>query len=153
MPQRRLLRVQVTPTLDTSAYASGDQVSTLQSVQLMDALYTGELVMITVLDKDKQNSALDLYFFDRSVTLAADQAASSMSDADAIFCIGVVNVLTTDYDNGALNSIATVALNPFMPLIPNGKDGKIFLGIVARGAPTYAASSLVISLNVKEDDA
>ncbi len=71
-----LRKVTITPTVDTAAYAAGDQVSTLQTVdRLFPPRVGGEIVLITVLDKGIQSSPLDLFFFSRSVTVAADNAA------------------------------------------------------------------------------
>ena len=142
---RKVRRVQITPTLDTNAYASGDQASTLQTVKILSPTTTGgEIKLITVMDGAKQKSALDLFFFDRSVTVASDNAAASFSDADMVFCLGVVNVLATDYDDNAANSIATVAVD--FPCVSSIASQPIYMAIVSRGAPTYAADSLVISI-------
>lgn len=159
----QMRRVRVTPTLDTSAYATGDQVSALQTVnELLSADGMGSrLSLITILDKAKQKSALDLFFFDRVVTVAADNAAADMTDADMINCMGVVNILATDYDDTASNSFATVNINFPMkhegsgqvalgtPIIPRHR---VYMAIVARGAPTYAASDLVITLTSETDE-
>ena len=141
-------RVQVTPVLDTSAYAANDQMSTLQTVRVSTAnrYPGGEIVCITVLDKAAQSQPLDLFFFDRSVTLAADQAAASISDADMEFCLGGVNILAVDYDATAANTIATVAPPAGLPVISYATGWTIYMALVTRGSPTYAAGSLVISV-------
>ena len=149
---QRVARFQNTPTLDTGAYAAGDQMSTLQTVDMADPLYGCHLASVTVLDGASQSLPLDIFFFDRSVTVAADQAASSFSDADMVFCLGVVNILAADYDANAANSIATVAITPQMPLISNGRGRRIYVAYVTRGAPTYAAGSLVFSFNTLVED-
>ena len=150
---RQVRRAQVTPVLDTNAYASGDQMSTLQNIDVCSngGRSGGEITLITVMDKVTQSVALDLFFFDRSVTLAADNAAVSISDADMVFCLGVVNVLVSDYDATAVNSIATVSVN--LPVMAADAGKRIFMAIVSRGAPTYAASSLVISVNAVLEEA
>jgi hypothetical protein len=142
---RALKRWQVTPALDTNAYAAGDQVSAIQQAQVCDPIFGGELMTVTVLDKAAQKSALDIFFFDRSVTVAADNAAASFSDADMEFCLGVINVLAADYDDSAANSIATVNPNPILPLVPKNHGRNVYFAIVSRGTPTYAAGSLVLS--------
>ncbi len=148
---RRIARQQFTPVLDTGAYASGDQMSTLQAVDISANKFGTELLMITVLDGASQSQPLDLFFFSKSVTVAADQAAAAFSDADMVFCLGVVNVLATDYDSaGANNTIATVSVAP-MPLLSETHGANIYVALVTRGAPTYAAGSLVISLNAVQD--
>jgi hypothetical protein len=141
---RQIRRRQVTPTLDTNAYADGDQVSTLQTLRVSSSGRVGtELKLITILDKTLDKAPLDLFFFDRSVTVAADNAAASFSDADMVFCLGVVSIVAGDYDDNAANSFATVAVN--FPLIAADGGDTIYFAIVARGAVTYAASDLVFS--------
>lgn len=143
---RRVFRQQVTPTLDTSAYATGDQMSTIQQVDISAMKFGTELITITVLDKASQSQALDIFFFEKSVTVAADNAAAAFSDADMEFCLGVVNVLAADYDSaGANNTIATVNLVPSMPLLSFTHGANIWFALVSRGSPTYAAGSLVLS--------
>lgn len=139
-----LRRAQVTPTLDTNAYADGDQVGALLTVPIVHPIYASELLTVTVLDKAAQSAALDLFFFDRSVTVAADQAAASFSDADMEFCLGVINIAAGNYDANAANSIATVNPNPCLPLFSSIRGSNVYVAIVSRGTPTYAASSLVL---------
>ncbi len=148
---KQIRRVQITPVLDTSAYATGDQVAAIQSVRVLSyGRVGGTIKLITVMDKLLQKSGLDLFFFDRTVTVAADNAAASFSDADMVFCLGVVNITSADYDDNAANSFATVAVN--FPAIANDTGATIFMAIVARGAPTYAASSLVISVTAEIEE-
>ena len=152
-----LRQVTVTPTLDTSAYASGDQVSTLQTINgLVPQSGVGaKLTMVRITDKAAQKSALDLVFFRESVTVSADNAASAISDADMAKAYGVINILPADYDDDSTgNSIATVA--PVAPLfmqgVGGGVRGRVWMAIIAKGAPTYAASDLSIELTAEGYD-
>lgn len=150
---RRLLETSFTPVLDTNIYAADDQMSTLQTVTFQNPVRGAELTQIEVLDKAKQSVALDLYFFKNSVTLAADNAASSISDTDMQECISVVNIATGDYDADAANSVATVQLNPGLALRgANPKSAVVYVALITRGGtPTYAAGSLVVSLQAMKD--
>ena len=146
-------RKTVTPVLDTSAYADGDQVSTLQTIDgLMSPRGEGELVLVTVLDKANQKVALDLFFFDGSVTVAADNAAFTITDTDMESCIAVVNVLASDYDAvSTTNGFATVAV-PRGIMLSRAAGGRVYMAIVSRGTPTYAAASLVLNLTTEARD-
>lgn len=149
---RRMARQQFTPVLDTSAYAAGDQMSTLQKVDIGGTLVGCELITVTVLDKAAQSQPLDLFFFEKSVTVAADQAAFTISDADMEFCLGVINILAADYDAvSTTNTFATVNPSPQLPLLSFTHGADIWVALVTRGAPTYAAGSLVISLVARQD--
>ena len=145
---RQVRRFQVSPTVDTAVYAANDQVSTLQRLKIATAMRRGgDIKLITVMDAGLQKSALDLFFFDRSVTVAADNAAASFSDADMAFCLGVVNILAADYDDNAANSIATVAID--FPVMSFTADAFLYMAIVSRGTPDYvAATDLVISVTL-----
>ena len=142
---KQLIRRQIEPTLDTSAYAAGDQVSTLQTLPLMQGGFEGEIITVTVLAKTQDKVALDLLLFDRSVAVAADNAAAAISDADMEFCLGVISVLAADYDDvGSGNSIATVQIRlPVRAEVPPN----LYVAIVAREAVTYAATDLTITFN------
>lgn len=144
---RQLIRKQIEPTLDTSAYADGDQVSTLQTLPLMQGSFDGTLASVTVLSKTQDKAPLDLFIFDRSVTVAADNAAASISDTDMEFCLGVINVAAADYDDiGSVNSIATIAPTAGLP-VKADVSPNLYVAIISRGAVTFAATDLSIWFN------
>lgn len=152
-----LRQVSITPTLGTNPYAVGNQMSTLQTVNGLISMsgVGGKLTQVRIVDKAAQKSPLDLVFFRQSVTVAADQAASNISDADMANAYGVVNVLAGDYDDESTgNSIATVALNPPLSMqgVGGGVRGRVWLALICRGTPTYAASDLVIELTAEGAD-
>jgi hypothetical protein len=150
--------VSATPTLDTSAYASGDRVGTvMQFTNAMDdSSGTGTVVSITVLDKAAQSVALSLLLFNDLPTVAsADNAALDISDAEMAKCIGVIPIATGDYVSTASNSIATVRnVNLLIGAVrsESNQTAKVIYGLLkSGGTPTYAASSLVVSLGIKQD--
>ncbi len=150
---RQVRRFPVEITAHADAYATGDQIGTLQTIQISSAGRVGaEITLITVLDLNSQKSALDLFFFDRSVTVAADNAAASFSDADMRFCLGVVNVLVADYDDNAANSIATVNPGNGFPVISSTAGVNLFLAVVSRGAPDYNTGPLVVTVTANLED-
>ena len=141
-----LLRVQVTPTISTGIYATGDVLGTLQTISGA-ARFTGGggfLRALTILDKTQaQRAAIDVLFFDRSVTVAADNAPITMSDADMANCLGFVAIATGDYNTAfpgtPLNSVATKVLSTPLPYIVNATS--LFAVAVVRGTPTYTSTS------------
>lgn len=144
---RQLVRKQIEPTLDTNAYADGDQVSTLQTLPLMQGSFEGTIASVTVLSKTQDKAVLDFFIFDRSVTVAADNAAASITDADMEFCLGVISVAVADYDDiGSTNSIATVVPAAGLPVKANVAPN-LYVAIVIRTAITYAADDLSIWFN------
>lgn len=93
--------ITVQPTLDTSAYASGDRLGSIHTItnafrefhrpfgQTTPGVPTialggnNILAEITIIDQAKQSAAIDILFFDKSPTVAsADNAAIDISDAE-----------------------------------------------------------------------
>jgi hypothetical protein len=144
--------VTATPTISTSpAYTAGDQIGgimTLTDVIRQDpqmAYGVSELKSVTILDGGKQDSAIDIWFFNVSPTVtSSDNAAFSMSDANqAAQCIGAISIGTT-YSDGALNSTSTDGKNLGLPLQIAGSSAtptSIFAIAIARGTPTYTTTT------------
>lgn len=150
--------VSATPTLDTSAYASGDRVGSVIEFALAmdDSSGTGTVVSLVILDKAAAGSALSLMLFnDLPVVASADNAAIDISDAEMVKCIGVIPIATTDYVTTASNSVATVRnvnLEIGATKSADNSTGRSIYGVLkSGGSPTYAASSLVLKLGVKQD--
>lgn len=152
-----LTRLQITPVISTSAYTSGDCLGPLQTVASA-ARFTGgggKIRAITILDKTQaQRAAIDLLFFNQTVTTAADNAAFSCSDADMINALGLVAVATGDYNTAwpgtPLNSLATkIIAEPGLPFTVAATS--LFMQAIVRGTPTYTSTSdIVISLLVEQ---
>jgi hypothetical protein len=137
------------PTLDTSAYASGDCLHT-SVISFANAVAvsggTGTIVKLTVIDADLQSAAGELWLFSATVTPAAANAAHSISDGDAALCVGVIPF--GPYYASALNS---VSVNSSISLPFSCAATTLFAIAVTRGTPTYTASGLTIKLLVAQD--
>lgn len=139
-------RIQITPTITTSAYASGDVIGgSSASIALANAARvsggSGLVQSILVLDRTQaQRAAMDIMFFDRSVTAAADNAAVATSDADMAYCLGIIPIgpYNQAFPGTPLNSFSTL-VNVGLPFVLNGTD--LHIVIVSRGTPTYVAST------------
>lgn len=148
------VRISVTPTISTSAYASGDVVGGLMTFSNAARISGGSGIIqsILVLDKTQaQRAAMDLLFFDRSVTVASDNAAVAMSDGDMAYCLGVIAIgpYNTAWPGTPLNSLSTL-LNVGLPFVLNGTD--LFMVAVVRATPTYVGTSdLVFTLGILQD--
>ena len=143
-PVRRT--VTVTPTVDTSIYASGDQIGTLFTITgALKLFQSGLLESVTVVDKSKQKSAINIILFNQSTAVAsADNAALDITDAlMATNSLGYVPVAAADYKDLNANSIATVrGLN----LSVSSTGDNLYGIILSGGTPTYtSASELVIT--------
>lgn len=138
-----------TPTISTSAYAAHDQVGGLMEFTNVVAT-AGDTAMIrgvTITDKTLNLRQLDLYLFDRSITVAGDNNAAAHSDADNLFSEGAVSVYPSDYTQNANGAVAN-RRSVGMPVRPNGTS--LFGYLVIRAATTYTSTSdLQVSLYVE----
>jgi hypothetical protein len=146
--------ITVTPTLTVHAtYVSGDYVGT--SASAMDFTTaarvdggSGTIQSATLIDYAANTVACELWLFDNTVTPPADSAAWSISDADALKCIGVIPFST--YYASALNSVSQ-ANNVGIAFKAQPADRSLFGCLVTRGAPTYASGDISIRLTIVQD--
>jgi hypothetical protein len=147
------------PVTDTSIYADGDQVG-LGATELTNILRApwglATIESVTVIDKAKQKSKLDIHLFSSVPTLAnVNNAAPDITDANAIATyLGRIAVLDTDYSDFANQSVASKLA---VGLVVKGvkfntqdKDTRsLWAIVVSRGTPTYTgAADLMIKLGV-----
>jgi len=140
------VRISVTPTISTTAYTSGDVVGGLQTISNAARISGGSGIIQSIIVVDKtqaQRAAMDILFFDRSVTVAADNAAVATSDGDMANILGVVSIgpYNTAWPGTPLNSVSTL-LNVGLPFVLNGTD--LYAVAVVRGTPTYTSTSDLI---------
>lgn len=141
--------VTATPTLDTLIYASGDCLHTsvlsfANAVRVSGG--SGWVDKLSIVDKDLQSAAGELWLFSASVTPAAANAPHSISDADAALCVGVISFGT--YFASALNSVS-VAKDVRLPFTVAATS--LFGILVTRATPTYTAAGLVVTLHISQD--
>lgn len=141
-------RVSINPVVSASAaYTSGDQVGP-GSTRLVGVLegpaHISLLQSIVIVDAANQKSALDFLFW-RSLPaiVTADNAAFAVPAADAkSLFVGGVSVVAGDYFSSTLLGFGskTQIRLPVQSLADTNNLGKdLFVSIVTRGTPTYAA--------------
>lgn len=142
--------IDVTLSLDTSAYADGDVLADTQEVAGLFPAGGGCMVLqsVTVLDEDDQGVGLDILFLDSNVSLGTENSAPSISDANARSILGRVSVTASDYFDLGGSRIATIA---GLGLVLKGAAGatSVWVAAVTRsGTPTYTAAGLKLKLGV-----
>jgi hypothetical protein len=152
-PRQLTIGIQVASaglTTAATAYTSGDQLGTILTFANANrsAGLSGTIQSAVLVDKAKILGAVDLYLFDRSVTLAADNAAADFSDADALFCLGILRFpapITT-----ASNGISTIEYSG-LAIRPNVTS--LFGALVTRTGHTFfgAVSDIVVTLQIVQD--
>jgi hypothetical protein len=138
-------------TTATTAYTSGDQLGTIltfaNAVRQTGA--TGVIQSATLLDQSQVIGAVDLFLFTQSVTLAADNAAASFSDADMLNCVGIIS-FPAPTAVAAVNSISTVVSGLGITCAATS----LFGALVTRSANAVfagGATSLAVSLHILQD--
>lgn len=150
---KHVLRLQLTPTINTSAYTAGDELGTLMTLTGA-ARYTGGggiVRSIVILDKTQaQRSAIDVAFFNQSISVAGNNSPFAPSDATMLNFLGLVAVATGDYNTAwagtPTNSAATKLVE--FPYVCAATD--LFALLVVRGTPTYTgATDIVVTFELE----
>lgn len=140
---------EVTLTLDTAVYLAGDVLS--DTAKIVGAMLMNggraRLVSVVVVDEDDQGAAFDLFFFSKTQSLGAKNAAPDITDAAARDLLGTVSIVAGDYvDLGGVRVATKSGLDLLLEAVPGSLD--VFLGTITRGAPTYTASGLRLRLGL-----
>lgn len=140
--------VDVTLSTDTAAYASGDLIADAQivasCVRSDDA--AGALHSIMVIDEDDQKAAFTIYLASASASWGTENAAPSISDANARTILGFVDVATADYkDLGGVSVAFKGAVG--MAIKPASGTDDVYVAVVnGSGAPIFTATGLKLRL-------
>jgi hypothetical protein len=148
-PYVALRAVTLTFSTDTGIYADNDVLADSQilasAFRANDA--KGFLVGIQLTDEDDNTAIdMDMVFLKANVSLGTENAAVSISDANARNIIHTIHILADDWDDlinskqvtlGGRNSLMSVPLEPV-----SGSDD-VYVGLIVRsGTPTYTATGL-----------
>lgn len=122
-------------TTATTAYTAGDQVGTQFTVAnaARESGGGGTIVGVVLVSAADIIGAFDVVFFDSSVTLASDNAAFAISDADALKVVGIAQ-LAGAFDIG--NNRVAQQFNLAMPYVCNGGTS-LFAGLITRAGHTF----------------
>lgn len=133
-------------TIVATAYTAGDQVG--NQFALTNAVRaiggTGTIVSVVLTSAADIINAYDVVFFRTSVTLAADNAAFSISDADALHVVGIAQ-LAGAWDIG-LNRVAQ-ALGIAIPY-DCSTDTSLYAALICRGDHTIFGAVTDLQLQV-----
>jgi len=136
-------------TIATTAYTAGDQLGPLFTLTNAARVTSGGGVItgVRLLDAGDVIGACDVVFFDSTVTLAADNAAFAISDADALKVVGLVQ-LAGAYDLG--NNRIAQAFNLAVPYTLAGGTS-LFAALITRTANAIFVAATDLQLAVTVD--
>jgi hypothetical protein len=153
--------IEVTPTLDTNAYASGDRMGSIFEIPfaVLDSQGTALLISLVAIDKDAQGKAFDVMVFeDLPVVASADNAAISIADDEMDKLLGEIVVASGDWKSTAANKYACIRdfaipvknRTTYKASDPDGS--KSLWGLcVAREGVTHTAAGLVLKFGLEQD--
>lgn len=139
-------------TIATTTYAAGDQCGTLFTLANAARITGGSGVITGVRVTDVAGAAgvigaMDVVFFDSTVTLAADNAAFAISDADCLKVIGLVQLA------GAFSLTNNRICQAFNLSIPYACSGgtSLFAALITRSANAVFTAVTDLQLAVTVD--
>lgn len=130
-----------------TAYVAGEQMGALISFTDAARISGGSGVITSVVLTSYSDvvGAVDVVFFDSSVTLAADSAAFVLSaDADVLKVVGMVS-LAGAYDLG--NQRIAQAYNLAIPYVLSGST-TLYAALIARSSATWVINRTTTNLAV-----
>lgn len=140
--------VPVILSLDTGIYADGDVLADTQVISgaARDNGGPCSLESVQVLDEDDQGVALDLLFLDANVSIGTENAAPSVTDANARNILGLISIAAADYKDLGASRIATVHSIGLVLKAATGSRDLYIAAITRGGTPTYTASGIRLRL-------
>ena len=138
------------PTITAGAYAAGDAVGEL--IELANAVREagggGFVVGIVAIDDAGQDAELEFWLFDDEITDVDDNDAWAPAEADLEHLVAIVSSNDGSWcAAGTPSALDVDAVRRF-----NVVDTSLYLKIVTRGTPTFAATDdLTVRVKIAQD--
>lgn len=144
---------EITLTLDASVgYASGDVLAATQ--EITDAMRanggTGVVHSLVVLDRDDQGVAMDIMFLKTNVSVGTENAAISITDANADEVLGIVEITAGDFVD-LVNSQLVTKTNVGLTVGADTGSKSLFLAALSRGAASYTSWGITAKVGLLLD--
>ena len=142
--------IDITMSADTSIFAAGDVIADTQ--QLAASIRTKNfgaiLDTLVLVDEDDQGAAMTVIFFGANVSLGTENAAPSITDANARSYLGKVVVGTADWvDLGGVRVASFHNLG--IVLKPETDTQNIYVAVLnGAGTPTFTAAGLKLRIGI-----
>lgn len=137
-------------TVDTGAYADGDVVGGLLSIQARAFNTSGFINKVRIVDDDEEGVAIDAHFYSATPTTIADNAAWVLSTADAKLYEGKIAVAATDYVAYTGNKTAIKQTTGADDVQYETPTGVIYIYLALNGAGvTYSlATDITVTIGI-----
>lgn len=143
---------EVTLSLDTVQYASGEVLAATQIITACMRVNggTGVIHSVVLLDKDDQAGALDLVFLRTNVGIGTENAAVSVADADADEILGIIEIAAADYVD-LVNSQLVTKSNVGIVVDADAAADDLYVAAISRDTKTYTASGITLKIGFLRD--
>jgi hypothetical protein len=137
--------IDLTLSLDTAAYASGEVLAATQEIPGAVAFSGGAVALhsILVIDKDDQGQGFDLVFFDSDVALGPENGALTITDLDATKILGIVPIVAGDFMDLGGSRVASLKGVGLVLRAANGSKS-VWVAAISRGTGTYTAVGILL---------
>jgi len=144
--------VDITLSLDTNIYASGDVLAATQEVAGAVRLVggTGVIQSLVVLDKDDLALALDIVFLQTNVSIGTENDAVSITDTNAGQILGIVEIAASDYVDLVGSQLATMGSLSILAKAATISTS-LFVAAISRAAGTYSAAGITLKIGILRD--
>lgn len=143
------VEVDVTLTLDTSIYATGDVLASTAAIPFESnpppGGVRGKITQVTLYDRDDQGANLDLVFMKSSVSLGTLNAAPTISDDDAGNILRIVPV-DSFVDLGGVRVASPAITQPIYFSVPSGT---LYISAISRGTGTYTENGIRLKVFIE----
>ena len=143
----------VTFSLDTSAYASGDVLADTQEIASAVRLDGGAGVLqsIKLVDKSDQGVAMSVVILAANHSLGTENSAPDITDAECDDVLGIVDVAASDWKDLGGARVATVT-GIGLPVKAAAESTSLYIGLInGTGTPTFSASGITAKLGILRD--
>lgn len=144
--------VDITLSLPTAVLAADRVMADTQAITnaMRAADATGTLLSVSVIDRDDQGIPFDILFFSSNVSLGTENAAPTITDANAGNYLNRVQIAAGDYvDLGGARVADRAAIG--IGLMPASGTRDVYFACITRGAPTYTAAGVTIRFCIDQD--
>lgn len=138
----------VIPTITAGAYSANDDIGGLQTVSnfFQSPGQVARIENISYVDIDGQAVAFNFFFHKNPATIPADNAAWSVSDADAILIQGfsVTGTATPNLLTPSQTFYTGAPASILLPQNVSSVDRNLYFSLRTTGTPTYSTTSSLV---------